>query len=51
MNRLRLGLAALLALVALPVIAAAGLQPYEKAKFESLLNAGKPVVVHVHADW
>jgi thiol:disulfide interchange protein len=42
--------AALLA-VPVPPTHAAELKPYDKASFDALQAAGKPVVVHVHANW
>jgi hypothetical protein len=52
MSILRTLLFALVALVAIPAIShAQGFTPYEKASFDKLVKSGKPVVVHVHADW
>lgn len=48
MNRL---FAALPALVLSIPAYAADWAPYQKASFDALLAQGKPVVVHVHADW
>jgi thiol:disulfide interchange protein len=42
--------AALLAVPVLPVHAAE-FKPYDNAAFNALQAAGKPVVIHVHADW
>jgi hypothetical protein len=52
MTIIRTLLFALVALVAVPALGLA--QPfsqYEKASFDKLVKSGKPVVVHVHADW
>ncbi len=49
MRRSLLVLAAL-AFIAVPAIAKT-FAPYEKAKLDAAINAGGPVVVHVHADW
>lgn len=52
MTIIRTILLALVALVAIPAMGQA--QPfsqYEKASFDKLVKSGKPVVVHVHADW
>lgn len=42
-------------LLLLPFIAAAAAQgtdtPFDAAKFDALLKAGKPVLISVHADW
>lgn len=32
------------------VVMAAG-QPFTQSNFDALENAGKPIVVHIHADW
>lgn len=29
----------------------AGFAPYDKAKFDSLVQSGAPVIAHVHASW
>ena len=36
---------------ALSVAHAAEIKPYDKASFDALQAAGKPVVIHVYADW
>lgn len=50
MTKIKTAIFALIALIAMPALALA-FQPYEKASFDKLLKSGKPVVVHVHADW
>jgi thiol-disulfide isomerase/thioredoxin len=46
---------ALVALASLALIgsafAFAGFAPYEKTKFDSLVQSGAPVIAHVHATW
>lgn len=51
MRRTLVLLAALLALVAAPALAAKTFIPYQKSKLEDLIQSGAPVIVHVHADW
>jgi thiol-disulfide isomerase/thioredoxin len=48
MNRYLLAIPALV--IALPAFAADFIK-YRKAEFDGLLASGKPVFVHVHADW
>jgi thiol-disulfide isomerase/thioredoxin len=48
MNRYFLAIPALV--IAMPAFAA-DFTKYKKAEFDSLLASGKPVFVHVHADW
>lgn len=42
---------AIASLVALSAASAADIKPYDKATFDGLQAAGKPVVLHVYADW
>ena len=48
---MRSWLLGLLALLAVPSLAASGFAPYEKAGFDALVKGGQTVVAHVHADW
>jgi thiol-disulfide isomerase/thioredoxin len=41
----------LFALAAAPALGAKAFAPYEKAKLDALISSGRPLVVHVHADW
>jgi thiol-disulfide isomerase/thioredoxin len=51
MRKALLALAMLTAFLALPARADTPFVPYHSAKFEDLIATGRPVVVHVHADW
>ena len=42
---------AIVSLVALSSAIASEIKPYDKASFDALQAAGKPVVIHVYADW
>jgi len=42
---------AIASLVALSAAHAAEVKPYDKTTFDALRAAGKPVVIHVYADW
>lgn len=42
---------AMIALIAFSAAHAAEIKPYDKASFDALQAAGKPVVIHVYADW
>lgn len=50
MRRFMLALAAFFALTA-SALAFTGFAPYQKARFDSLVQSGAPVVAHVHATW
>jgi thiol-disulfide isomerase/thioredoxin len=50
MRRLVLSLAAFFALT-VSALAFAGFAPYNKTKFDTLVQSGVPVVAHVHATW
>lgn len=50
MRRFILAAFASLALIG-SAFAFAGFAPYEKAKFDSLVQSGAPVIAHVHATW
>jgi hypothetical protein len=51
MTIVRTLLFALVALVAIPALGAPPFSQYDKTSFDKLVKSGKPVVVHVHADW
>jgi len=51
MKSLLRALIAVAAFVAVSVSSAAEIKPYDKATFDALQAAGKPVVLHVYADW
>ena len=52
MHRRTLVLGALaLALTGSPVAWAAGIRPFDKTAFTAAQDAGKPIVVFVHASW
>lgn len=51
MRKVLVALAMLTAFLVAPARADTPFSPYDPAKFEALMAAGKPVVVHVHADW
>jgi thiol-disulfide isomerase/thioredoxin len=51
MHKTLLALAALAVFFVAPSQADERFVPYEPAAFESLIESGVPVVVHVHADW
>ncbi len=42
---------AIVSLVTLSAAHAADVRPYDKATFDALQAAGKPVVIHVYAEW
>ncbi len=46
--RITLAIASMLVLTA---VHAAEIKPYDKSSFDALQAAGKPVVIHVYADW
>jgi thioredoxin 1 len=50
MRRLPLAAFALFA-IANAAFAFSGFSPYDKAKFDSLVQSGAPVIAHVHATW
>jgi thioredoxin 1 len=51
MRSLVRALFAIVSLVAVSATHAAEIKPYDKATFDALEAAGKPVVIHVYADW
>ena len=51
MNALLRAFFAVLSLVAVSAAQAAEIKPYDKATFDALQAAGKPIVIHVYADW
>jgi thiol-disulfide isomerase/thioredoxin len=50
MRRLLLALSVSLALIG-SAFAFSGFTPYEKGKFDALVQSGAPVIAHVHATW
>lgn len=50
MRRLLLALFASLALIG-SAFSFSGFAPYEKGKFDALMQSGAPVIAHVHATW
>lgn len=51
MKHLLRALFAIASFVAVSAASAAEIKPYDKASFDALQSAGKPVVLHVYADW
>lgn len=51
MNALLRSVVAMVGMLALTWAHAAEIKPYDKATFDGLRAAGKPVVIHVYADW
>lgn len=51
MHKIVLALTALFILTTTPALAGKEFAPYDKAKLETAIKSGAPVVVHVHAEW
>lgn len=51
MSALLRSVVAIVSMLILTAAHAAEIKPYDKSTFDSLQGAGKPVVIHVYADW